>query len=390
MTSHLTIVISFNIFSSQLVRLRGKHFYERFRELQTLNLRFSPNYTPVATTGFWRFLPLSLSKYMAILLSPRIIHRGILLYKQHIVQCRNPNCWSGKPSSDCPRSQSMTQLKLAPLKTCNNCFSLTQLMGTDCPRSQSMTQLNFFIFNTTDGQDSCYSSGYKLRLVQASETGASWVWNLSCSSTDTKPRLSPVSTFSVFHCWGAGATLFSEALFSEAFSSFPVLGSQMWQLQLIYAQLDKNRVCRWYFLGMMPRQLHMNKITSICCIWQTNVWNCLCPEPKVVSLFPHVHSLLNLFTLFVTLCQFTLFETLLLGPEPATTVAAKAVGPCVTACPLFARFACWSSLVILFTPFATLSLSTRFETLLLGPKFTAAIAAEAVGPCVTALSEWTL
>ena len=40
MTSHLTILIAFNIFSSQLVRLRGKHFYERFRELQTLNLRF--------------------------------------------------------------------------------------------------------------------------------------------------------------------------------------------------------------------------------------------------------------------------------------------------------------------------------------------------------------
>ena len=78
MTSHSTIVISFNIFFPQLVRLRGKHFYERFRELQTLNLRFSPNYTPVATTGFWRFLPQSLSKYMAILLSPRIIHRGIL------------------------------------------------------------------------------------------------------------------------------------------------------------------------------------------------------------------------------------------------------------------------------------------------------------------------
>ena len=50
-TSHFTIVISFNIFFSQLVRLRGKHFYERFRELQTLNLRFSFNYTPVTTTG---------------------------------------------------------------------------------------------------------------------------------------------------------------------------------------------------------------------------------------------------------------------------------------------------------------------------------------------------
>ena len=98
MTSHLTIVISFNIFSSQLVRLRGKHFYERFRELQTLNLRFSPNYTPVATTGFWRFLSQSLSKYMAILLSPRIIHRGILLYKQHIVQCSQIN--SGKAGGD--------------------------------------------------------------------------------------------------------------------------------------------------------------------------------------------------------------------------------------------------------------------------------------------------
>ena len=78
MISHFTIVISFNIFLSQLVRLRGKHFYERFRELQTLNLKFSLNYTPVVTTGFWRFLPQSLSEYMGILLSPRIIHRGIL------------------------------------------------------------------------------------------------------------------------------------------------------------------------------------------------------------------------------------------------------------------------------------------------------------------------
>ena len=86
MTSHLTIVISLNIFSSQLVRLRRKHFYERFRELQSLNLQFSMNYTPVATTVFCRFLPRSLSKYMGILLSPRIIHRGILLYKQHIVK----------------------------------------------------------------------------------------------------------------------------------------------------------------------------------------------------------------------------------------------------------------------------------------------------------------
>ena len=78
MTSHFHIVISFNIFLSQLVRLRGKHFYECFRELQTLNLRFSLNYTPVATTGFWRFMPQSLSKYMGILLSPCIIHRAIL------------------------------------------------------------------------------------------------------------------------------------------------------------------------------------------------------------------------------------------------------------------------------------------------------------------------
>ena len=78
MTSHSTIVISFNIFFPQLVRLRGKHFYERFCELQTLNLWFSLNYTPVSTTEFWRFMPQFLSKYMGILLSPRIIYRAIL------------------------------------------------------------------------------------------------------------------------------------------------------------------------------------------------------------------------------------------------------------------------------------------------------------------------
>ena len=78
MTSHLTIVISFNIYFPQLVRLRGKHFYERFFELQTLNLWFSLNYTPVSTTEFWRFMPQFLSKYMGIPLSPRIIYRAIL------------------------------------------------------------------------------------------------------------------------------------------------------------------------------------------------------------------------------------------------------------------------------------------------------------------------
>ena len=70
MTSHSTIVISFNIFFPQLVRLRGKHFYEHFCDLQTLNLWFSLNYTPVSTTEFWRFMPHFLSKYMGILLSP--------------------------------------------------------------------------------------------------------------------------------------------------------------------------------------------------------------------------------------------------------------------------------------------------------------------------------
>ena len=82
MTSHSTIVISFNIFFPQLVRLRGKHFYESFCELQTLNLWFSLNYTPVSTTEFWRFMPQFLSKYMGILLSPRIIYRAIL---DHVV-----------------------------------------------------------------------------------------------------------------------------------------------------------------------------------------------------------------------------------------------------------------------------------------------------------------
>merc|ERR1719458_206490 len=78
MTSHFTIVISFNIFVSQFVRLRGKHFHERFCEPQTLNLRPSPNHTPVSTTEFWRFMPQFLSKYMGILLSPCIIYRAIL------------------------------------------------------------------------------------------------------------------------------------------------------------------------------------------------------------------------------------------------------------------------------------------------------------------------
>ena len=67
---------SFNIFFSQLVRLRGKHFYERFCELQTRNLWFSLNYPPAATTGFRRFMPQSLSKYMGILLSPSVSYTG--------------------------------------------------------------------------------------------------------------------------------------------------------------------------------------------------------------------------------------------------------------------------------------------------------------------------
>ena len=44
--SHISIVILFNIFSSQLIQLRGK----RFREPQLLNLPFCVNYIPVATT----------------------------------------------------------------------------------------------------------------------------------------------------------------------------------------------------------------------------------------------------------------------------------------------------------------------------------------------------
>ena len=36
------------------------------------------NYPPVAYTGFWRFMPQFLSKYMGIRLSPCIIYRGIL------------------------------------------------------------------------------------------------------------------------------------------------------------------------------------------------------------------------------------------------------------------------------------------------------------------------
>ena len=57
MTSHFTIVISLNIFFSQLVRLRGKHSFEGFCELQTLNLWFSLNYTPVSTTE-QQYIPL--------------------------------------------------------------------------------------------------------------------------------------------------------------------------------------------------------------------------------------------------------------------------------------------------------------------------------------------
>ena len=77
------------MFLSQLVRLRGKHFYEGFRELQALNVRFSLNYTPVATTGFWRFMHQSLSKYMGIILPPRtqgnFDYGGNLLYNVRIV-----------------------------------------------------------------------------------------------------------------------------------------------------------------------------------------------------------------------------------------------------------------------------------------------------------------
>ena len=49
-----------------------------FCVLQTLNLWFSLNYTPVSTTECWRFMPQFLSEYMGILLSPCIVYRAIL------------------------------------------------------------------------------------------------------------------------------------------------------------------------------------------------------------------------------------------------------------------------------------------------------------------------
>ena len=55
MTSHLTIVISFNIFSSQLVRLRGKHLRDFRVFYPTLCLNtWEFYYPPVSYTGgFW-------------------------------------------------------------------------------------------------------------------------------------------------------------------------------------------------------------------------------------------------------------------------------------------------------------------------------------------------
>ena len=106
MTSHSTIVISFNIFFPQLVRLRGKHFYEHFCDLQTLNLWFSLNYTPVSTTEFWRFMPQFLSKYMGILLSPRIIYRAIL--NTGGSYCTNSTLCSAATLTDAPRIWSPT------------------------------------------------------------------------------------------------------------------------------------------------------------------------------------------------------------------------------------------------------------------------------------------
>ena len=85
------------MFILKLVRLRGKYLREYFCDLQTLNLWFSLNSAPVAYTGFWHFMPGSLSKYMGILLSPCSIytiqgffrHRGILLHNVRIVHCCN-------------------------------------------------------------------------------------------------------------------------------------------------------------------------------------------------------------------------------------------------------------------------------------------------------------
>ena len=57
-----------------------------------------------------------------------------------------------------------------------------------------------------------------------------------------------------------------------------------------------------------------------------------CLEPKVASLFHRSKPFLS--TLFITLSLFTLFQTLLLGPEPANTVAANLPEvPCVTPYP---------------------------------------------------------
>ena len=47
-----------------------------FCELQTLNLWISLNHPPVVYTGFWRFMPQSLPKYIGILLSPCSVYRA--------------------------------------------------------------------------------------------------------------------------------------------------------------------------------------------------------------------------------------------------------------------------------------------------------------------------
>ena len=96
MTSHFTIVISFNIFFSQLVRLRGKHFHEGFCELQTLNLWFFSELYPCINyriLAFYVPIPVQIHGNSIIPLyhiQGNFEYRGILLYKEHIVQW--PSC----------------------------------------------------------------------------------------------------------------------------------------------------------------------------------------------------------------------------------------------------------------------------------------------------------
>ena len=73
----LDVDIPFNIYLSQLVRLRGQYIFLHFCDFQTLNPWFPPKYSPVATTEF----ALQTWGYFG--------YRAIVLPKQHIVHCND-------------------------------------------------------------------------------------------------------------------------------------------------------------------------------------------------------------------------------------------------------------------------------------------------------------